>query len=166
MQWFSALLALCVGNSPVTGEFLLHRPVTWSLDFFICTWINGWVNNHGAGDLRCHHIHYDITAMKPYKCSKVLQAQQPLLEFYHQFSWWNSYMVCTVLLRQGANEYMYDVIWFWLSTASEFWCSIYIEYQQEKIDKIWLGCVAPVYPWRLEKIINILLANYFLCIIS
>ena len=31
---FSALLALCAGYSPVTGEFPLQRPVTWSLDVF------------------------------------------------------------------------------------------------------------------------------------
>ena len=24
----------------------------------ICAWMNGWVNNHEAGDLRCHHSHY------------------------------------------------------------------------------------------------------------
>ena len=30
----SALLAFCVGNSPVTGEFLAQRPVTRSFDVF------------------------------------------------------------------------------------------------------------------------------------
>ena len=34
METFSALLALCVGNSPVTGEFPAHRPVTRSFDVF------------------------------------------------------------------------------------------------------------------------------------
>ena len=34
METFSALLALCVGNSPVTGEFLSQRPVTRSCDVF------------------------------------------------------------------------------------------------------------------------------------
>ena len=29
----------------------------------MCTRINGWVNNDEAGDLRCHHAHYDITVM-------------------------------------------------------------------------------------------------------
>ena len=29
----------------------------------ICSWINGWVNNGEAGDLRCHHVHYDVTVM-------------------------------------------------------------------------------------------------------
>ena len=34
METFSALLALCVGNSPVTEEFLSQRPVTRSFDVF------------------------------------------------------------------------------------------------------------------------------------
>ena len=33
METFSALLALCEGNSPVTGEFPSQRPVTRSFDF-------------------------------------------------------------------------------------------------------------------------------------
>ena len=34
METFSALLAICAGNSPVTGEFPTQRPVTWSWDVF------------------------------------------------------------------------------------------------------------------------------------
>ena len=34
METFSALLALCAGNSPVTGEFPSQRPVTESFDVF------------------------------------------------------------------------------------------------------------------------------------
>ena len=30
----------------------------------ICTWLNCWVNNREAGDLRCHHTHYDIIVME------------------------------------------------------------------------------------------------------
>ena len=29
----------------------------------ICAWINGWVKNGEAGDLRRHHAHYDVTVM-------------------------------------------------------------------------------------------------------
>ena len=29
----------------------------------ICAWINGWVNNHKAGDLRRYRAHYDVTVM-------------------------------------------------------------------------------------------------------
>ena len=28
-----------------------------------CAWINGWVNNGGAGDLRRHRLHYDVIVM-------------------------------------------------------------------------------------------------------
>ena len=34
METFSALLALCEGNPPVTGGFPSNRPVTWNLSFF------------------------------------------------------------------------------------------------------------------------------------
>ena len=34
MEPFSALLAICAGNSPVPGEFLAQRPVTRSFDVF------------------------------------------------------------------------------------------------------------------------------------
>ena len=34
METFSALLASCAGNSPVTDEFLAQSPVTWSFDVF------------------------------------------------------------------------------------------------------------------------------------
>ena len=34
METFAALLAICAGNSPVTGEFYAQRPVTRSFDVF------------------------------------------------------------------------------------------------------------------------------------
>ena len=34
METFSALLAICAGNSSVTGEFLAQRPVMRSFDVF------------------------------------------------------------------------------------------------------------------------------------
>ena len=34
METFSALLALCVGNSPVTDEFPTQRPVVLNFDAF------------------------------------------------------------------------------------------------------------------------------------
>ena len=35
METFSTLLAICAGNSPVTGEFLSQRPVTQSFHIFV-----------------------------------------------------------------------------------------------------------------------------------
>ena len=61
METFSALLAICAGNSPVTGEFHAQRPVTRSFDvFFDLRWINRWVNNGEAGNLRRYRTHYDV----------------------------------------------------------------------------------------------------------
>ena len=62
MGTFSALLALCEGNSPVT----VNSPHTgqWrgALMFsLICAWTSGWVNNRDTGDLTGHWDHYDVT---------------------------------------------------------------------------------------------------------
>ena len=35
METFSALLAFCAGNSPITGEFPAQRPVTRNFDVFL-----------------------------------------------------------------------------------------------------------------------------------
>ena len=64
METFSALLALCVGNSHVPTNFP-HKgrwrgAFTFSL---ICDWTNSWANNRDAGDLKRHRAHYDIIVM-------------------------------------------------------------------------------------------------------
>ena len=53
---------LC-GEFTGTGEFPAQRPVTRSFRMFslICVWVNGWVNNREAGDLRRYRAHYDVT---------------------------------------------------------------------------------------------------------
>ena len=45
-------------NSPLKGQW--RGALMFSL---ICAWINGWVNNSGAGDLRRHRAHYDVTVI-------------------------------------------------------------------------------------------------------
>ena len=59
METFSALLAFCAGNSPVTGEFFSQTPMKRSFDVFF----DLHQNNCEAGDLRCHHARYDVTVM-------------------------------------------------------------------------------------------------------
>ena len=59
METFSALLAICAGNSPVTGEFPTQRPVTRSFDVFFDLRLNKRLVN----DLRRHRAHYDVTIM-------------------------------------------------------------------------------------------------------
>ena len=45
-------------NSPPKGQW--RGALMFSL---ICAWINGWVNNREAGDLRRHRAHYDATVI-------------------------------------------------------------------------------------------------------
>ena len=45
-------------NSPHKGQW--RGALIFSL---ICVWINDWVNNGEAGDLRRYRIHYDVTVM-------------------------------------------------------------------------------------------------------
>ena len=62
IEAFSALLVLCVGNSPVPGEFPSQRPVTRSFDVSsdLCLNWYGRVNNPEAGDLRRYRAHYYV----------------------------------------------------------------------------------------------------------
>ena len=49
METFSALLAFCAGNSPVTVEFPAQRPVTWSVDVFFDLRPNKWLSKQSWG---------------------------------------------------------------------------------------------------------------------
>ena len=71
-------------NSLHEGQW--RRALIFSL---ICAWINGWVNNHEAGDLRSHLAHYDVTVMS-------------LVESTH----WNDYIDVTLL-----NLYRQQITW-------------------------------------------------------
>ena len=58
-------------TGPLCGEFTGHRwiPLTKASDaelwcfLWSAPWINGWVNNREAGDLRHHRSHFDVTVM-------------------------------------------------------------------------------------------------------
>ena len=98
METFSALLAICAGNSPVTGEFPAQRPVTRSFDIsLICTRINGWVNNGEAGALRRYRAHYDVTVMR---CGAVILSLAQTMAVAEEYSFqpwkWN-----ITKMRQG-----------------------------------------------------------------
>ena len=72
METFSALLAICAGNSPVPVNSPHKGQGRGALMFsLICTRMNGWVNNGEAGDLRRYRPHYDVTVM--YKTCEMSQ---------------------------------------------------------------------------------------------
>ena len=57
-------------NSPHKGQW--RGALMFS---FICVWINGWVNDREAGDLRCYRAHYDVIVMM----------QSAFVGLYYQF---------------------------------------------------------------------------------
>ena len=79
MHHFDTMIASWNGSifrvtGPLCGQFTGHRwiPLTkaseaelWCTLMFslICSWINAWVNNREAGDLRRHLDHYDVIVM-------------------------------------------------------------------------------------------------------
>ena len=61
INFFSLSLSLSLSvsvNSPHKGQW--RGALMFSL---ICVWINGWVSNREAGDLRHHRGHYDVSVI-------------------------------------------------------------------------------------------------------
>ena len=64
MEIFSALLVLCAGNSPVTGEFPSQRPATRSFDVFFDLRLNKRLSTQSKCRwFESHRAHYDVTVM-------------------------------------------------------------------------------------------------------
>ena len=63
METFSALLALCAGYSPVTGEFPQQSPVAHDFDVFFDLRLNKRLNRE-AGDLRRNRAPHDVIVMR------------------------------------------------------------------------------------------------------
>ena len=61
----SALLAICAGNSPVTGEFPAQRPVTRNFDVFFDLRLNKRLSKQSwsASDFSYRRAHSDVTVM-------------------------------------------------------------------------------------------------------
>ena len=91
METFSALLALCAGNSPVAGEFPAQRPVTWSFDVFFSLHLNkrlskqswGWWFEMPSRSLWRHcnvvqkYILRNICAVRVLSCFSVVRSSSP-----------------------------------------------------------------------------------------
>ena len=115
VQWFTWLIhnfmmtssngnIFCV-TGPLCGEFTGHRwiPLTKASDvelwcFLWSAWINSWVNNRKAGDLRRHHSHYDVTVMLP-----ILAGTKPYITKHSKASsrghnlWYNINLISSIV---------------------------------------------------------------------
>ena len=63
METFSALLAICAGNSPITGEFPSQRPVSRKFVVFFDLRLNERLSKQKSGDVRPYHAYYDVIVM-------------------------------------------------------------------------------------------------------
>ena len=68
METFSALLAICAGNSPVPVNSPHKGQWRGALFSLICVWIDGWVDNREAGDVIRYCAHYDVIVMISVLC--------------------------------------------------------------------------------------------------
>ena len=95
-------------NSPHKGQ--------WSgalMFYLICVWINGWVINRKAGDLRRYRAHYDIFVCKSYIDYVVGEV----------FPWGGNsviFSVCASTSRTGVQLHEID-IWLYPRSLNEFY---------------------------------------------
>ena len=111
METFSALLAICVGNSPVPGEFPVQRPAMRSFDVsLICVWINGWVNNRKTGDLRHYHAHNEVIVMV---CLNKLLNQHLNCQWF-EVPWFSCAMIVVSFpVKQLSMLFHREWVYFW-----------------------------------------------------
>ena len=110
METVSALLAFCAGNSPVIGEFPAQRPVTRSFDvFFDLPWMNGWVNNHEAGNFRPYRAHYDVTVMPRWVDDPAIDKQKKPIRVAGDFRW-SEYNYCGIVY-QTMHDYNFCIVY-------------------------------------------------------
>ena len=81
-------------NSPHKGQW--RGALMFSL---ICPWINGWVNNHEAANLRRHRTHYDVIVMRVSNAGHLYSQQWHGRFYIYAFQW----LVSTETLLPIAN---------------------------------------------------------------
>ena len=99
LLWHIPMMTSSNGNifrvtGPLCGEFTgpvnsphkyqWRRALMFSV---ICVWINGWVNNREAGDLRRHYSHYDVNVMRPQLHNRAYNWSQTSIRVYRGL--WN-----------------------------------------------------------------------------
>ena len=98
METFSALLALCAGNSPHKGQW--RGALMYSL---ICIWIKAGENNGEVGDLWRHRAHHDVIVMLPLRRRNAFPITDPwwrdiIGNRWISFAWRNDVELFSLLL--------------------------------------------------------------------
>ena len=73
--------------------------------FLICVWINDWVNNREAGDLRRYRAHYDVIAIPPvrdeWKINRRTRPNGPISVLYSLFLSILLHVMCRIQQRKN-----------------------------------------------------------------
>ena len=146
METFSALLALCEGNSPVTGEFPSQRPVTRSSDVFFDLRLNKQLCKQSTWRLlqrRCNAFSY--------LWRQVTQFRESVLPVIHRcvISWWRDPThVCEITIQWTicrTSRSSEDVC---ISCIKQLFCWAVKSYRKRVLSSlfssgIWLECILP-----------------------
>ena len=78
-------------NSPQKGQW--RGALMFSL---ICAWLNGWVNNREAGDLRRHRAHYDVILTHVYRSGERVWTPEDHADMYKNpgQAYWYTLVLC------------------------------------------------------------------------
>ena len=72
----------------------------------ICAWINRWVNNRQAGDLRCHRTHYDVNVMSHWAiCRKSFFSHKHSLALGHRLYIY----ICSLAMASVSDRYQLNI---------------------------------------------------------
>ena len=103
METFSALLALCAGNSPVPVNSPHKGQWRGALIFsLIFVWIDGWVNSREAGDLRRHRGHYDVSVRDSWRWNDI--------HHVHILGLWCQKQVSRIWISNYIPRYQWDAV--------------------------------------------------------
>ena len=109
-------------SGPLCGEFT--GPLTKASDAelwcfsLICTWINGWVNNREAGDLRRHRVHYGVTVM----WTNIIHSDLKILKGLDIFKYLFYILVINILWEESKNTKTYfNCKWIWFLSGESQW---------------------------------------------
>ena len=117
MKSFSALLALCAGNSPVTGEFPPQRPVTRSFDVFFDLLLNKRLSKQSWGWWFETSSCYDVTVMCRLVLTEHHQCKASLKRKCHTFfhcqnvSWVRKHLVQVVTKISSIGRHFCFNVW-------------------------------------------------------
>ena len=102
------------------------------LFFFICNWINGWVNNLYAGDLRRRRAYYDVTAIKLCHTHTVFTRAHHAFSALHNWdrsaSYTRSYVWHGMPLLNLKTCYMHGRLWrmVYVTAQTARRCYVYV----------------------------------------